>query len=70
MREVAIVSATRTAIGTYGASLKDIPVVDLGATVIRNVLEKTGCRPTVTAEVAAAGPEALKEKQHSFHPCR
>ncbi len=28
MREVAIVSATRTAIGTYGGSLKDIPVVD------------------------------------------
>ena len=63
MREVAIVSATRTAIGNYGGSLKDIPVVDLGATVIRNVLEKAGCRPVVTAEIAAAGPEALKGKE-------
>ncbi|MBN2706908.1 MAG: acetyl-CoA C-acetyltransferase [Deltaproteobacteria bacterium] len=62
MREVAIVSATRTAIGTYGGSLKDIPVVDLGATVIRNVLEKVGCRPQLGAEVAAAGPQALQGK--------
>ncbi|MCD6269014.1 MAG: acetyl-CoA C-acyltransferase, partial [Deltaproteobacteria bacterium] len=62
MREVAIVSATRTAIGTYGGSLKDIPVVDLGATVIRNVMERAGCQPVVTAEVAAASPEALKDK--------
>lgn len=62
MREVAIVSATRTAIGTYGGSLKDIPVVDLGATVLRNVLEKVGCRPVVAADVAAAGPDALKGK--------
>ncbi|HIE07018.1 MAG TPA: acetyl-CoA C-acyltransferase, partial [Desulfarculaceae bacterium] len=62
MREVAIVSATRTAIGNYGGSLKDIPVVDMGATVIRNVMEKAGCRPVVSAEVAAAGPEALKDK--------
>ena len=41
MREVAIVSATRTAIGTYGGSLKDISVVDLGATVIRNVFRES-----------------------------
>ena len=62
MREVAIVSATRTAIGNYGGSLKDIPVVDLGATVISNVLEKVGCRPLVSSAVAAAGPAALEGK--------
>ncbi len=63
MREVAIVSAVRTAIGTYGGSLKDIPVVDLGATVIRNVFEKIGCRPMVEDAVKAAGPAALAERE-------
>ncbi len=63
MREVAIVSATRTAIGTYGGSLKDIPVVDLGATVIRNVFKKIGCRPAAGAGVKAAGPEALQGRE-------
>ena len=63
MREVAIVSAVRTAIGTYGGSLKDIPVVDLGATVIRNVFEKVGCRPVAGEQVKAAGPEALQGKE-------
>jgi len=62
MREVAIVSATRTAIGTYGGSLKGIPVVEMGTTVIRDVMERAGCRPVVTAEIAASGPEALKGK--------
>ncbi|NPA24491.1 MAG: acetyl-CoA C-acetyltransferase [Deltaproteobacteria bacterium] len=63
MREVAIVSAVRTAIGTYGGSLKDIPVVDLGATVIRNVFEKVGSRPVVEDAVKAAGPDALAGKE-------
>ncbi len=63
MREVAIVSTSRTAIGNYGGSLKGIPVVDLGATVIRDVLEKAKCRPVTSAAVAAAGPEALSGKE-------
>ncbi len=63
MREVAIVSATRTAIGNYGGSLKGIPVVDLGATVIREVLERVKCRPVAGVAMAAAGPAALKDKE-------
>ncbi len=71
MREVAIVSAVRTAIGVFGGSLKDIPVVDLGSTVLRAVLERVGCRPVISAEIASAGPAALAgcgcevEKQYS-----
>ena len=34
-REVVICSPVRTAIGTYGGSLKDTPGVDLGAAVVR-----------------------------------
>lgn len=39
-REVVVVSAVRTAIGTFGGSLKDIPTVDLGATVVKEALAR------------------------------
>ncbi|MCP3738644.1 acetyl-CoA C-acetyltransferase [Rossellomorea sp. BNER] len=41
-REVVIVSAVRTAIGTFNGSLKDISAPELGAIVIKNALEKAG----------------------------
>ncbi len=41
-REVVIVSAVRTAIGTYGGSLKDQPPTKLGALVTREVLARAG----------------------------
>jgi acetyl-CoA C-acetyltransferase len=37
-REVVVVSAVRTAIGTFGGSLKDIPPTELGAQVVRESL--------------------------------
>ncbi len=60
MKEVVIVSACRTAIGNFGGTLKDIPVVTLGATVIRNVLERVQLRPVTSEELKALGPESLK----------
>lgn len=42
MKEVVIVSAVRTAIGSFGGSLKDITPAELGATVIKGALEKVG----------------------------
>lgn len=41
-REVVFVGAARTAIGTYGGSLKDIPPAQLGALVIKTALERAG----------------------------
>ena len=38
--EVVICSPVRTAIGTYGGTLKDVPAADLGAVVIRATLER------------------------------
>ena len=35
MKEVVIVSAVRTAAGSFGGALKDVPAVDLGALVIK-----------------------------------
>ncbi|MBK5206777.1 MAG: acetyl-CoA C-acyltransferase [Polaromonas sp.] len=41
-REVVLCNSVRTAIGTYGGSLKDIPAPDLGAAVIRETLKRSG----------------------------
>lgn len=45
MREVAIVSPVRTAVGSFGGSLKDVSAADLAATVIKAILEKTSLDP-------------------------
>jgi len=42
MREVAIVSAVRTAIGKFGGSLKDISPVQLGSVMLKDALSKAG----------------------------
>jgi acetyl-CoA C-acetyltransferase len=40
MREVVVVSGARTAIGTFGGSLKEIPPTQLGATVVAEALKR------------------------------
>ncbi len=40
MKEVAIVSAVRTAVGSFLGSLADVPAVDLGAIVIAESLKR------------------------------
>ena len=42
MNEVVIVAATRTAIGSFQGALSAIPATELGAAVIRRLLEETG----------------------------
>ncbi|HQD14090.1 MAG TPA: acetyl-CoA C-acyltransferase, partial [Ottowia sp.] len=39
-REVVVVSGVRTAIGTFGGSLKDTPTVDLAALVVKEALAR------------------------------
>ena len=51
MQEVVIVAATRTAIGSFGGSLAKISAPDLGAIVIKSLLEKTGVAPEAVSEV-------------------
>jgi len=51
MKEVVIVSAVRTAIGSFGGTLKDITPADLGATVIKGALEKINLAPEQVEEV-------------------
>jgi acetyl-CoA C-acetyltransferase len=51
MKEVVIVSALRTAIGSFGGNFKNLPAVDLGAEVIKAILEETKIDPAEIDEV-------------------
>ncbi|WP_278439985.1 acetyl-CoA C-acetyltransferase [Pseudomonas oryzihabitans] len=51
MQDVVIVAATRTAVGSFQGSLANVPAVELGATVIRALLEQTGVAPAQVDEV-------------------
>ena len=50
-REIVIVAATRTALGSFGGSLSSIPAHKLGAEVIVSLLKKTGINNTQIDEV-------------------
>ena len=51
MEEIVIVSAGRTAVGRFGGSLAKIPATDLGAAVIKAVLERSGLNAEQIGEV-------------------
>ena len=51
MQDAVIVAALRTAIGTFGGSLANVPAHELGALVIRALLERTGIDPAAVDEV-------------------
>jgi acetyl-CoA C-acetyltransferase len=51
MQEVVIVAATRTAIGSFQGSLAGVPAVELGAAVIKRLLEQTGLNGSEVDEV-------------------
>ncbi len=51
MKEVYIVSAVRTPIGSFGGALSTVPATKLGATAIKGAIEKAGISPDVIDEV-------------------
>ncbi|MBA1249550.1 acetyl-CoA C-acetyltransferase [Pseudomonas luteola] len=51
MQDVVIVAATRTAIGSFQGALANVSAVELGAAVIKAVIEKTGIAPEQVDEV-------------------
>ncbi len=51
MKEVVVVSAVRTAVGTFGGSLRDLPAVELGGIVIKSAIERAGLNPEDVDEV-------------------
>ena len=63
MKEVVIVSGVRTAIGAFGGSLRDVPVVQLGSIVIREAMRRARMRPKVSDEKLSYAPDALREER-------
>ncbi|TAM50330.1 MAG: acetyl-CoA C-acetyltransferase [Paraburkholderia sp.] len=51
MTDVVIVSAARTAVGKFGGSLAKIAAPELGAAIVRAVLERAGLKPEQVSEV-------------------
>lgn len=43
--EIFVVSAARTAIGTFGGSLKNVPLADLATTAVKAALQRSGVDP-------------------------
>ena len=51
MKEIYVVNCCRTAIGSFGGSLKDVPAPKLGSIVIREALNRAGIAPDQVDEV-------------------
>ena len=51
MKEIYVVNCCRTAIGSFGGSLKDTPAADLGAIVMKEALNRAGVKPEQVDEV-------------------
>ncbi len=51
MSDIVIAGGLRTAIGKFGGALARVPAPELGATVIRALLERSGVRPEDVSEV-------------------
>ncbi|WP_183097283.1 acetyl-CoA C-acetyltransferase [Nocardioides pelophilus] len=61
MRRVAIVQPMRTAVGTFGGSLRPVPAEDLAASIIKAVVDSSGIDPGVVEDVAFAQSYANSE---------
>jgi len=69
---VVLIDPVRTAIGTFGGSLKDIPTADLGAVAIKAALARSGLDPeevgtVVMGNVIQAGAKMNPARQAAIH---
>ena len=51
MKDLYVVSCCRTAVGSFGGSLKDTPATDLGAVVVKEALKRANVKPEQVDEV-------------------
>ncbi|MBE7194852.1 acetyl-CoA C-acetyltransferase [Gordonia polyisoprenivorans] len=61
LRRAAIVAPSRTAVGTFGGALRDVPVEDLGAAVAKAVVARSGIDPERIDDVVFAQSYANSE---------
>ena len=71
-RSVIFANPVRTAIGTFGGTLKDTPAPDLGALAIRTAVERAGVQPgeigtVVMGNVVQAGAKMNPGRQAAIH---
>ncbi len=71
-RDVVICAPVRSAIGTYGGSLKDVPAAELGAVVVRATLERANLSPSdigtvVMGNVIQAGNKMNPARQAAIN---
>jgi len=71
-RSVVIAEPVRTAIGTFGGTLKDVPAFALGATAINAALQRSGLRPdeigtVVMGNTVQAGSRTNPARQAAIH---
>jgi acetyl-CoA C-acetyltransferase len=71
-RSVVLAEPMRTAIGTFGGSLKDVAAPDLGAAAIKAALERAGVKPEQVGTVAMgnviqAGVKMNPARQAAIH---
>lgn len=62
MENVVIVSGSRTAIGSYGGTLKSTSVMDLGAATLKQTLVKAGVRPVTSEECIKFAADAIRDE--------
>ncbi len=62
MKEVVVVSGSRTAIGGFGGGLKDVSVVELGSIVMKDVLKRVNLKPVPNDEMKENTPDKLKDQ--------
>ena len=72
MQDVVIVAATRTAVGSFQGALANVPAVELGAAVIRQLLQHTGLDPAqvdevILGQVLTAGAGQNPARQAAIH---
>ena len=51
MEDIVIVAAARTAVGKFGGTLAGTPATELGAVVVKSLLERSGVQPQAIGEV-------------------
>ncbi|MBN2418274.1 MAG: acetyl-CoA C-acetyltransferase [Deltaproteobacteria bacterium] len=60
MTDVVIVSSVRTAVGSFGGTLKSTPVVELGSLVLKEALKRVNLKPCSSEKLMGFEPDALK----------
>ena len=69
MRDVYVISSCRTAVGTFGGTLRDVPAADLGATVIAEALKRGNVKGEWLDEVMFGNALSAAQGQNVARQC-